>query len=274
MDDKPWAEAFVAYGLDAAVGRHFRGVTHNLNGVAQAFSLQAELLGMFFARTGELSLRLEKAATLTEARELGRELSSTLARRATLPANLEKQALIMRGIMARVSAMVEKGREGAAGGACSLEEIVAAEVEFMSADTFFKHKVKKELELAADLPAIGRHRLEISQIVGVLLENAAQALAGPGERKGEESATVRITGAASPTGLRLQVTDNGPGVPDEDRERIFLPFYTTRPGRLGLGLFLARCLAQRCHGSLKCEALSGQTAFTLVLPAEETAHGQ
>ena len=79
MDEKAWEEAFVAYGLDAAVGRRFRGLTHNLNGVAQAFSMQTELLGMFFSRAGEILQQLEQAPTLEETREMGQKLSRTPA---------------------------------------------------------------------------------------------------------------------------------------------------------------------------------------------------
>jgi signal transduction histidine kinase len=71
----------------------------------------------------------------------------------------------------------------------------------------------------------------------------------------------------------LRVTDHGPGVPKELRERIFEPFYrapgaSERDGGVGLGLALVKSIAQRHGGSVRCEAAaSGQGAcFVVTLP--------
>ena len=73
--------------------------------------------------------------------------------------------------------------------------------------------------------------------------------------------------------VTLRVTDHGPGVPAELRERIFEPFYrapgaSERDGGVGLGLALVKSIAQRHGGSVKCEAAaSGQGAcFVVILP--------
>jgi two-component system, OmpR family, sensor kinase len=71
----------------------------------------------------------------------------------------------------------------------------------------------------------------------------------------------------------IRVTDHGPGVPKELRERIFEPFYrapgaSERDGGVGLGLALVKSIAQRHGGSVRCEgAASGQGAcFVVTLP--------
>jgi two-component system, OmpR family, sensor kinase len=89
------------------------------------------------------------------------------------------------------------------------------------------------------------------------------------------SLTIENTGegkAASKTAV-LRVTDHGPGVPQELRERIFEPFYrapgaSERDGGVGLGLALVKSIAQRHGGSVRCEAAaSGQGAcFVVTLP--------
>jgi two-component system, OmpR family, sensor kinase len=73
--------------------------------------------------------------------------------------------------------------------------------------------------------------------------------------------------------VTLRVTDHGPGVPAELRERIFEPFYrapgaSERDGGVGLGLALVKSIAQRHGGSVRCEAaVSGQGAcFVVTLP--------
>jgi signal transduction histidine kinase len=96
-----------------------------------------------------------------------------------------------------------------------------------------------------------------------LLENARRYSSGPVEVE------IRRDGRDAV----LRVCDRGPGVPPEQRERIFEPFYrlpgaSEREGGVGLGLALVRSIAQRHHGSVHCEGREGGGAcFVLRLPA-------
>jgi two-component system, OmpR family, sensor kinase len=85
--------------------------------------------------------------------------------------------------------------------------------------------------------------------------------------------TLAIEGVGDSKTAVLRVTDHGPGVPAELRERIFEPFYrapgaSERDGGVGLGLALVKSIAQRHGGSVRCEAaVSGQGAcFVVTLP--------
>jgi two-component system OmpR family sensor kinase len=95
-----------------------------------------------------------------------------------------------------------------------------------------------------------------------LLENARRYSSGPVDVQ-----VLREGGQAV-----LRVCDRGPGVPQELRERIFEPFYrlpgaSEREGGVGLGLALVRSIAQRHHGSVRCEDREGGGAcFVLRLP--------
>ena len=73
-DNKKWEEAFIRFGFDAAVGRLFMGIIHNLNGVGQAFSMQVELLAMMFAQVDDLLVEIDQATSLAEAQEKSAEL--------------------------------------------------------------------------------------------------------------------------------------------------------------------------------------------------------
>jgi|GEM_PF-987375 len=273
MDDKAWEEAFVAYGLDAAVGRRFRGLTHNLNGVAQAFSMQTELLGLFFNRAGEILQHQGEATTLEETRELGRKLGKLLSSRASLLVHLEKEVVIMQEILQRSGSLMGGRADRTGMDGRSLAAIIETELEFMNSDSFFKHRVRKDLQLAENLPLFSRHYQEIHQIIGALLENSAQALAeGDKPDKGTKP-LVQICCTATTGEVNLQVSDNGPGIVEADRERIFAPFYTTRPDHPGLGLYLARKMAERCRGTLVCQAVQGRSLFILRLPVEEAEIG-
>jgi len=66
--------------------------------------------------------------------------------------------------------------------------------------------------------------------------------------------------------LDLRVVDNGPGVPDELKERIFDPLVSGREGGSGLGLTLAQAYVQQNGGSLECESRPGRTEFRILLP--------
>lgn len=66
--------------------------------------------------------------------------------------------------------------------------------------------------------------------------------------------------------LELHVIDNGPGVPDAIKDRIFYPLVSGRDGGSGLGLTLAQTFVQQHHGLIECESTPGQTEFKLLIP--------
>jgi signal transduction histidine kinase len=108
-----------------------------------------------------------------------------------------------------------------------------------------------EIEADADL---------LGQALLGLVANAAQAV---GER-----GTVTLAADSVRGEVTLSVLDDGPGVPEADRERIFEPFYSTRPGGHGLGLAVVRQIA-RAHGARVEVGTSdrGGARFTIALPA-------
>jgi two-component system OmpR family sensor kinase len=105
----------------------------------------------------------------------------------------------------------------------------------------------------------------IGQILDNLLSNARHATPDGGQ------ITIRVTGHT--TGVQVEVTDTGPGVPKPDRERIFQRFtrlngtYLSGTEGNGLGLAIARSIATAHSGTLTCEAPNGEGArFQLRLP--------
>ena len=66
--------------------------------------------------------------------------------------------------------------------------------------------------------------------------------------------------------LELHVIDNGPGVPDSIKDRIFFPLISGREGGSGLGLTLAQTFVQQHHGMIECESLPGRTDFKILIP--------
>ena len=66
--------------------------------------------------------------------------------------------------------------------------------------------------------------------------------------------------------LELHVIDNGPGVPDSIRDRLFYPLVSGREGGSGLGLTLAQTFVQQHHGLIECESVPGRTDFKILIP--------
>ena len=112
--------------------------------------------------------------------------------------------------------------------------------------------VEVESRLAADLPLLYVHPALVEQALFNILENAAK-FSPPGER-------VVVGAAAEGDRLVIEVTDRGPGIPEEERRRIFDLFYRTERGDrsrqgTGLGLTIVRGMIGAHAG--KVEALSG-----------------
>lgn len=101
----------------------------------------------------------------------------------------------------------------------------------------------------------------LAQLLINLVRNAAEAAAG------EEQPAVSLAATALKGGrIAIDVTDNGPGVPEALRQDIFLPFFSTKSEGTGVGLSLARQIALAHDGSLTCEPASPRgTRFRLLL---------
>ncbi len=131
-------------------------------------------------------------------------------------------------------------------------------------------RVDVQLDLAPDVAPVLGDEQQLEQVVLNLMTNARQALAAAG-RPGQvavRTSTCRFDDVSA--GVRIVVDDDGPGIPQGALDRIFHPFYTTKPEGQGTGLGLSLCLdVVREHGG-RIEAASppGQGArMTIELPA-------
>jgi len=111
----------------------------------------------------------------------------------------------------------------------------------------------------------------VLQAVLNLLVNAAEALSGQEDPMIEITSRYRMArpgGVAPEARLQIDVTDNGPGVPEALGESIFSPFVTGKPAGEGLGLALVSRIAELHGGGLEFESRSGRTVFRLYLREE------
>jgi signal transduction histidine kinase len=108
-------------------------------------------------------------------------------------------------------------------------------------------------------------RVQIEQVLANLMRNAIEAAA---QRK-EADRSVRATLSASLGSVRIEVEDNGPGVPPDIVERLFEPFETTKHRGMGLGLALSREIVRTHKGRLWLEHTSATgSTFILELPVK------
>lgn len=127
--------------------------------------------------------------------------------------------------------------------------------------------VKLVKEYDKSLPPLLCYPGDLNQVWTNIIDNAIQAMAGAG------TLTVR-TKRESEDMIRVEICDDGPGIPEEVRDRIFEPFFTTKPfgEGTGLGLDLAwRIIAEKHHGNLRVESEPGDTRFIILLPLEAPA---
>jgi CheY-like chemotaxis protein len=113
--------------------------------------------------------------------------------------------------------------------------------------------IQVETRFAPKLPLVRGDRVQVEQILIILIKNAAQAMASREERR----LTIEVTLEAQR--VRLLVTDTGGGLPPEVRARMFEPFVTTKPTGVGIGLGLptAKRLASNCDVDLSFESQDG-----------------
>ena len=130
-------------------------------------------------------------------------------------------------------------------------------------------------------PASGLHEAAVPGVAKLLRRAVRNLLENAARYGGEQPASATLALEAAPAGKPgqpgkglavIRVSDHGPGVPPELRERIFEPFYrlpgaSEREGGVGLGLALVRSIAQRHGGSVRCLASEeGGACFELRLP--------
>jgi signal transduction histidine kinase len=128
-----------------------------------------------------------------------------------------------------------------------------------------RHKLKMGVSIrrdyADDVPRVEAYGSELNQVWTNIIDNAIDAVEGKGELK------LRTYPADST--VVIEITDDGPGIPPEIRQRIFEPFFTTKgPGAgTGLGLHIAyNIVVHRHHGQIQVASKAGETRLRVILP--------
>lgn len=134
-----------------------------------------------------------------------------------------------------------------------------------------KHKLKqKDIQLYkewnANIPKILANPGELNQVWTNIIDNAIDAM--------NQKGTLKITTQADSRFIRVDITDSGDGISEENLSKLFDPFFTTKSiGQgTGMGLDIVKKIVDRHKGDVQVESKPGETTFTICLPIQTQAH--
>jgi two-component system, NtrC family, nitrogen regulation sensor histidine kinase GlnL len=138
------------------------------------------------------------------------------------------------------------------------------------------NNIKVRRDYDTSLPDLIGDREKLIQAVLNIARNAVQAMQSAGTANAEvvlrtrAERQVTLSKKRYRVAIKLQILDNGPGIPVDIRDKIFYPLVSGREGGSGLGLALAQTFITQHHGMIDCESAPGNTTFTILLPVEST----
>ncbi|MDP2654723.1 MAG: ATP-binding protein [Candidatus Omnitrophota bacterium] len=221
----------------ATIGTMADGLSHQINNRLHALG--------FIASDVLDTLKLKKDAPMTpEIKEVMVDIEHALSR---IQENVTQGGEIVRGLLK----YSRKGEEGM--GPVDLDQLISAAVEM----TQFKIKpgeLKILREYGQDIPKLKGNFTQLQEVFFNMIDNAYDAMM---QRKSEfkepgYEATIRVSAVANGNGhLDIFIEDNGIGVKDEDKKKLFTPFFTTKLSSkkgTGLGLYVIQKIIEENHG--------------------------
>ena len=185
-------------------------------------------------------------------------------------AQIRNQALAMKDIIANLLHKSRSERE-AQPQDLLIEEIIRTELRFLDANLFFKHDVKKIVDLDPNSPTIYGVYIDFSQVIGNLMRNAIDAMHKSEKRE------LMVRTRSTDTHLVVTIADTGCGIPEDVMKKLFQPFFTTKPKSqdakpgeptgTGLGLSTSRNILARYGAEITVDSTPGQgSMFTVIIP--------
>ncbi len=147
----------------------------------------------------------------------------------------------------------------------SIKQILEESVK-MIADFLALKKIVLEKKFQEGLPQVLVDGDRLRQLFLNILRNAAEALGEEGKIK----ISLSLLEKQPVNKIKIEIIDNGCGIPEKDRDIIFEPFYTTKSSGIGLGLPNARKIVEQHKGSIRVKDCQGKGAsFEILIPCEE-----
>jgi len=224
----------------ATIGEMAAGIAHELNQPLTAIANYAQACDRLLGRPG---------SNLEDIRTAMREIAGQAVRAGDILRRLRSlaQSQPMRRERSDVNATV-----------AAIRDLILADGRV--------HRAQVQFDLAPDLPPASIDTVQIQHVILNLVRNGLEALAEPGSAV--RQLTVR-TGLAPDGDVEIAVLDNGPGLSPQALQRMFDPFFSTKPEGTGLGLAISNTVVRAHGGSLTYRANApGGACFSIRLPAE------
>lgn len=150
----------------------------------------------------------------------------------------------------------------------NIHEVLEHVRHLVSADV--SADVKFERDYDPSIPEIRGDRDQLVQVVLNIVANAVKVLADGGTvvLRTRILRQFTIQQVRYRHVLKVEICDNGPGVPEHLRDKLFLPMVSGHAEGSGLGLAIAQSLVRRHNGLIQCESVPGQTCFSILIPLE------
>jgi len=147
-----------------------------------------------------------------------------------------------------------------------INEAIGGVIELTRSEAM-KNGVSVQTQFAESLPAVTGDRTQLQQVILNLILNAVQAMSESGLDVRELQIS---TEAHQPDGVIVSVRDSGPGIGQENLDRLFDPFYTTKSAGMGMGLAICRSIVEGHGGRIWATAnVPRGAAFYFTLPAAQ-----
>jgi two-component system sensor kinase FixL len=176
---------------------------------------------------------------------------------------VSEQALRAGQIIQRMRSFVDRGMH--AQKSEELDPLIDSAID-LSRLGFAPDQVSIQHKPGAGNPTLNVDAIQIQQILIILIRNAVEAFRSAGDAEKMLRIQVHSTQDEAANMVSIYVSDNGPGVSADEAGRIFKPFFSSKKGNLGMGLSIAKRLAESHGGSLSLVAQEAGATFRLQLP--------
>ena len=131
-------------------------------------------------------------------------------------------------------------------------------LRLLFADELKSKKIHMDLQTAEPGLTVNADRNLLEQAFINLVRNSIEAVQSVDEKK------ISLTSSSSKHKVKLEVWDSGPGIPEEVRPQVFIPFFTTKPGGTGIGMSIVKKIAVMSGGSISLVSKPGEgTSFVM-----------
>ena len=146
----------------------------------------------------------------------------------------------------------------------SVEQVIDESIKMM-ADSLEMKNIHLEKQYHESTPQLNVDGDKLRQVIMNILRNACEAV----DVGGKINIDLSLHEDRSRKSVRVEIFDNGCGIPEKDGENIFEPFFTTKASGIGLGLANARKIVEQHNGSIRVKKREGKgTSFEILLPCE------